>query len=137
VALAVGRLGCFLAGCCYGSPTDLPWGVVFPDLGPPARHPVQLYSVLGDLALVPLAAAPGRPPGAAARRACVGLGLLRAALETLRDRATTDALPGGLLTLPQAAALLLAGGAALAGARLRRSGPSTMPPPRRTGVDAR
>lgn len=26
---AVGRLGCFFAGCCYGKPTDLPWGVVF------------------------------------------------------------------------------------------------------------
>ena len=25
----VGRVGCFLAGCCYGRPTDLPWGVVF------------------------------------------------------------------------------------------------------------
>jgi phosphatidylglycerol:prolipoprotein diacylglycerol transferase len=42
-AVAVGRLGCFVAGCCYGRPTSLPWGVVFPQQGPLARHPTQLY----------------------------------------------------------------------------------------------
>jgi phosphatidylglycerol:prolipoprotein diacylglycerol transferase len=26
---AVGRIGCFMAGCCYGRPTGSPWGVVF------------------------------------------------------------------------------------------------------------
>ena len=30
VALVFGRIGCFLNGCCYGKPTDLPWGVRFP-----------------------------------------------------------------------------------------------------------
>ncbi len=30
VALIFGRLGCFLNGCCYGKPTELPWGVRFP-----------------------------------------------------------------------------------------------------------
>ncbi len=40
---AVGRIGCFLNGCCYGRPTDLPWGVVFPRLGDQPRHPTQLY----------------------------------------------------------------------------------------------
>lgn len=30
VALAFGRIGCFLNGCCYGKPTELPWGVRFP-----------------------------------------------------------------------------------------------------------
>jgi len=29
-ALVFGRIGCFLNGCCYGKPTDLPWGVAFP-----------------------------------------------------------------------------------------------------------
>ena len=28
---AIGRLGCFAAGCCYGKPTSLPWGVTFTD----------------------------------------------------------------------------------------------------------
>src|SRR5260370_24717391 len=26
---AIGRLGCFAAGCCYGKPTNLPWAVTF------------------------------------------------------------------------------------------------------------
>ena len=44
LAVAVGRLGCFRAGCCYGTPTDLPWGVDFGDHI--ARHPTQLYEAL-------------------------------------------------------------------------------------------
>jgi phosphatidylglycerol:prolipoprotein diacylglycerol transferase len=39
---AVGRIGCFLGGCCYGRPTDLFWGVTFPGL-PGSVHPTQLY----------------------------------------------------------------------------------------------
>jgi phosphatidylglycerol:prolipoprotein diacylglycerol transferase len=42
-SVAVGRLGCFYAGCCYGAPTDLPWGVVFPAVDGAPRHPTQLY----------------------------------------------------------------------------------------------
>ncbi len=42
-SVAVGRLGCFVAGCCYGRPTDLPWGVVFAQHGGVPRHPTQLY----------------------------------------------------------------------------------------------
>jgi phosphatidylglycerol:prolipoprotein diacylglycerol transferase len=30
LALAVGRIGCFLNGCCFGKPTNLPWAVRFP-----------------------------------------------------------------------------------------------------------
>lgn len=57
VALGLGltRVGCYLSGCCFGTPTDLPWGVVFPPdshagsiyPGTPL-HPAQLYdSFLG------------------------------------------------------------------------------------------
>lgn len=46
VAIAVGRLGCFVAGCCYGVPTRLPWGVVFPSVDAVPRHPTQLYEAL-------------------------------------------------------------------------------------------
>lgn len=43
---ALGRVGCFLNGCCYGGPTNLPWGVRFHDDGvlTPPSHPTQLYS---------------------------------------------------------------------------------------------
>ena len=59
---AIGRLGCFAAGCCWGKPTDLPWGVVFSDpfahqnVGTPLGihlHPTQLYESFGT-ALVAL-----------------------------------------------------------------------------------
>ena len=49
---AVGRVGCLLAGCCYGHPTDHPWGITFTDpiaatnVGTPlgvSLHPTQLY----------------------------------------------------------------------------------------------
>ena len=43
VAVAIGRIGCFVAGCCYGQPTSLPWGVVFPNIDSVPRHPTQLY----------------------------------------------------------------------------------------------
>lgn len=52
---AIGRIGCFSAGCCYGTECHLPWAVTFtsPDAhflsGTPLDtplHPVQLYNVL-------------------------------------------------------------------------------------------
>ena len=40
---AVGRAGCFLNGCCYGTPTDLPVGIFLP--GHIVKvHPTQIYS---------------------------------------------------------------------------------------------
>jgi phosphatidylglycerol:prolipoprotein diacylglycerol transferase len=46
VAVGIGRLGCFHAGCCYGTPTELPWGVVFPAVDSQPRHPTQLYEAV-------------------------------------------------------------------------------------------
>jgi phosphatidylglycerol:prolipoprotein diacylglycerol transferase len=137
LALAIGRVGCFLAGCCYGRPTSLPWAVVFPEVGPPARHPLQLYSAAADLALVALLPARARPAGMVIRRACLGFGLVRAALETLRDPATTDLLPGGWLTLPQGVALVLAAAAVVAPFGLRQRDPSNMASPRRKRAHGR
>jgi phosphatidylglycerol---prolipoprotein diacylglyceryl transferase len=53
VGVAIGRIACFFGGCCYGRPTDLPWGCVFPNAGEPhvARHPTQLYEALFHLSL--------------------------------------------------------------------------------------
>lgn len=51
LGLFLGRIGCFLNGCCYGKACDLPWGVIFPphspagyEMGGVAIHPTQLYS---------------------------------------------------------------------------------------------
>lgn len=43
LAVAIGRLACFVGGCCYGQPTSLPWGIVFPTVDNVPRHPAQLY----------------------------------------------------------------------------------------------
>ncbi len=42
LAHAIGRIGCFSAGCCYGIPCDAPWCVTFPGMQHPV-HPTQLY----------------------------------------------------------------------------------------------
>jgi len=50
---AVGRLGCFSAGCCYGKPGQVPWAVTFIHPESFARtgvplHPTQLYESAGE-----------------------------------------------------------------------------------------
>jgi phosphatidylglycerol:prolipoprotein diacylglycerol transferase len=72
IGVALGRIGCFLNGCCYGDTCDLPWAVSFPQGTLPwmdqvrgglldvsaARslpvHPTQLYSALDGLILTGL-----------------------------------------------------------------------------------
>jgi phosphatidylglycerol:prolipoprotein diacylglycerol transferase len=72
LGIAIGRLGCFLNGCCYGDLCDLPWAVTFPHDSSPWRdqvahgligrealrslpiHPTQLYSVIDGLILMTL-----------------------------------------------------------------------------------
>ena len=51
VAIGIGRLGCFFGGCCYGTPTELAWGVVFPTVDSIARHPTQIYECLFHLTM--------------------------------------------------------------------------------------
>src|SRR4051795_11680605 len=57
----IGRFGCLFAGCCYGKPTSLPWGITFRDpfaaanvgtpLGVPL-HPTQLYEAGAELLIL-------------------------------------------------------------------------------------
>ena len=55
IAQGFGRIGCFLAGCCYGAETTSPLGVVFPEnsLAPAGIHihPTQIYSSIFDFSL--------------------------------------------------------------------------------------
>jgi phosphatidylglycerol:prolipoprotein diacylglycerol transferase len=57
----IGRLGCLMAGCCYGRPTDLPWGITFTspvaadNAGTPlneALHPTQLYDAGAEMLIL-------------------------------------------------------------------------------------
>jgi phosphatidylglycerol---prolipoprotein diacylglyceryl transferase len=51
IGYGIGRIGCLLNGCCYGSVCDKPWALRFPDeahpgeLTPPS-HPAQLYEAI-------------------------------------------------------------------------------------------
>jgi phosphatidylglycerol---prolipoprotein diacylglyceryl transferase len=57
VGYAVGRIGCFLRGDDYGTPTSLPWGMAFPKGLPPTTvkvHPTQLYETLASLVIFAL-----------------------------------------------------------------------------------
>jgi phosphatidylglycerol:prolipoprotein diacylglycerol transferase len=53
---AIGRIGCFFNGCCYGMPTSMPWGVRFWDDTRNAwtvpSHPTQIYSSLMSFAFL-------------------------------------------------------------------------------------
>jgi len=69
LGLAFGRMGCLLAGCCFGVPTDLPWGLSFPPRSPASEaeyklhllssmslpslrvHPTQIYESAACLAI--------------------------------------------------------------------------------------
>jgi len=67
LGMALTRVGCFLSGCCFGRPTDAPWGVLFPTTCQAGRysadaaielgvevvhlHPTQLYSSLYGLVI--------------------------------------------------------------------------------------
>jgi len=47
----IARFGCLLNGCCYGRPTSLPWGIVFPGITTEPSHPTQIYAAVGSFAL--------------------------------------------------------------------------------------
>lgn len=57
---AIGRLGCFSAGCCWGKPTTRPWSIVFHSeyahqlVGTPLGihlHPTQLYESAANVVI--------------------------------------------------------------------------------------
>jgi len=57
IGQGIGRIGCFMAGCCYGKPTDSIFGVVFThpkSLATPLNvplHPTQIYSSLSGFVI--------------------------------------------------------------------------------------
>lgn len=46
LAIAIGRIGCFFRGCCFGIPSDLPWAVSY--AGEIPVHPTQIYHSILD-----------------------------------------------------------------------------------------
>ena len=126
--LAVGRIGCWFNGCCYGAPTNLPWGVSCVHYPGQHVHPTQLYE---SLACTILAMAlmwfwrRRRRDGQVAFFAIVGYGVWRFINEGLRGDADVFAFNGAMTTSQATSLWLIAGaiiGALLVGWR-RRSEP--------------
>jgi len=115
---AIGRLGCFSAGCCWGQECSLPWAVTFTDpvasanvgvpLGVPL-HPSQLYEALGTalLCLLILKLERRRFSGESFAMYLTGSAVIRFSLELLRGDprgaigpfSTSQFIAAGLLAL--------------------------------------
>jgi phosphatidylglycerol:prolipoprotein diacylglycerol transferase len=121
--VAIGRLGCFLAGCCYGAPTTLPWAVHFPaghETGGVGVHPTQLYDAGAAVLALVVWAALRRRRVADGQAALVVTGLVlgaRFATELLR----ADADRGQIGPLSTSQALAVGGVAAVVMIALARS----------------
>lgn len=123
----LGRIACFMSGCCFGSPTSVPWAVTYTnpiahrlhaDLPAVPVHPVQLYELAGVLVIaVVLDRIASRPhrAGSVFLLWIAAYGVLRAALETFRGDTVRGAILGvlstsqaiGLVSAAVAIALLL------------------------------
>jgi phosphatidylglycerol:prolipoprotein diacylglycerol transferase len=81
LGLGAGRIGNFINGELWGRPTDLPWGMVFPNVDNLPRHPSQLYEfALEGVALFTILwffSAKPRPTGAVSGLFLIGYGSFR------------------------------------------------------------
>jgi phosphatidylglycerol:prolipoprotein diacylglycerol transferase len=121
---AIGRLGCFAAGCCWGKPTTLPWGVTFTNplagqlVGTPLGvrlHPTQLYEMaleLGNFFLLSWALRRKQFDGQVIGAYMFVYGFVRYFLEFLRDDPERGSVLHGLMSGTQllAIGLVIAGG---------------------------
>jgi phosphatidylglycerol:prolipoprotein diacylglycerol transferase len=88
IGLGAGRLGNFINGELWGVRTDLPWGMVYPPLGPEPRHPSMLYEFLLEgvvlFVVVYLFSRRPRPIGSVAGLFLLGYGIARFLVEFVR-----------------------------------------------------
>ncbi len=93
LGLAFGRIGCSLAGCCYGKPTAVPWGIVFTNPASLAPlhvplHPTQAYESLAGFAIFGILSATRErfvTPGMRFWTMLILYGAARSFLEIFRD----------------------------------------------------
>ena len=130
---AIGRLGCFAAGCCWGKPTSLPWAVTFTDVyasravGTPMDtplHPSQLYESGAAFLIFAflLWLLPRKRFDGQVTLAYVALySAVRFGLEFLRGDPERGSWFGGALSTSQVIAIVLLLGTAVLLPRLRRT----------------
>ena len=93
LGLAFGRLGCTMAGCCFGKPSTLPWAVTFSDPASLAPlhvplHPTQIYESMAGFAIFGFLYATRdrfRTPGVRFWTMLILYGAARSFLEIFRD----------------------------------------------------
>lgn len=115
LGLMFGRIGCLMAGCCYGKETSLRWAIVFtdPDALAPLHiplHPTQVYEALGGMALFLFLTWLGgkkRFDGQVFFLFLLSYAILRFFIEIFRGD-PRGALFGGLLSTSQGIGILLA-----------------------------
>jgi phosphatidylglycerol:prolipoprotein diacylglycerol transferase len=129
--LFFGRLANFINGELWGRPTELPWGVVFPNGGPLPRHPSQLYEAAleGVLPFIVLRILTHgfkslRRPGLTGGVFIAGYGLGRIAIEFVREPDVQLGYLAGSLTMGMLLSIpmVLVGIAAIAIALRRQPG---------------
>lgn len=112
LAYAVARIGCFLNGCCYGTPTGLPWGVSFSVVDDAHRHPTQLYAFLaGLLIFVALTRVEKwrKPNGYTFFSFLALYSVYRFLIEIIRRGATAEVVSWGLTEAQVVSAVMLTG----------------------------
>ncbi|MGP0063791.1 MAG: prolipoprotein diacylglyceryl transferase [Isosphaeraceae bacterium] len=142
VGAAVGRIGCFLNGCCHGAPSDLPWSVCFPAgshawarqvndglITPESLislpvHPTQLYSALAGLLVLAVlllySHRDDRSPGQVIAVLMLAYALTRWPIEALRS--DEPSVFAGMTWSQNISVALMVGGAALWMIRRRQDG---------------
>ena len=132
VGQGIGRIGCFMAGCCYGRACDLPWAVTFSDpeayrltgvtLGVPL-HPTQLYHAAADFLIAGVTAVlmrRPRRPGSVFWVYVLMYAVLRFTVEFYRGDVARGVFFGGALSTSQLIAIPAAAAAAVVLLRMRR-----------------
>jgi phosphatidylglycerol:prolipoprotein diacylglycerol transferase len=116
---AIGRIGCLMAGCCWGASCNLPWAITYTspvaaeNLGTPLHqslHPFPVYSSIFNFALYGLLAAYYRRRPAAGRVFATYLmfyGAGRFLLEWTRGDAVRGSVFGGALSTSQLISIAL------------------------------
>ena len=102
IGIFLGRIANFINGELWGRPSQVPWGVIFPDSGSEMpRHPSQLYEAVGEgmvlgLAMYWLRSKNPRPTGKVTGAFFIIYGFIRIFLEYFRAPDMGDPLVAGL-----------------------------------------
>jgi phosphatidylglycerol:prolipoprotein diacylglycerol transferase len=118
VAEGIGRWGCFFSGCCYGTPSDLPWAVTFPEaarrlhagLPDVPIHPTQIYLSINAFSILLVLVwlyRRKRFHGQIMAAYAAMYAVTRFLLERFRGDADRDIVLGGPLSASQIASVLL------------------------------